>query len=122
MKKGGRPRLDPMTKRNRTIGVRVSQKELEDIEAKAREMGLPVGTWLRVAGQSRQLPRPPVPAVNRDLYAGLGRIGNVLNQVVRTSHRGRVKVDPTLLQEVLTVLHAVRLELLGLSTPGGVVK
>jgi hypothetical protein len=123
-KKGGRPRKPGDDVRASTIGVRVSAKEREALEVRAREMGMAPGTWLRTAALARQLPRPPVPVANRGAYADLGKLGGILNQLARQAHHGGpVTVDSELLQRVLKEVQRLRLELLGiaddLSTPRG---
>ena len=113
-RRGGRPPLaDRAAVRTRTVGVRVSAAELVELRARAAGAGVDVATWLRLAGLRRRPPPPPVPAINREVYAVLGRIGGLLNQVAAEAHRGRVIAPAALLEELRAQVAAVRLELLG---------
>ena len=87
--KGGRPKIDPAAVRRSTIGVRVSAAESATLRTRAAEMGLTPAQFLRHTALTRRLPRPPVPAVNRDEYAKLGRLAGNLNQLVRRANLGQ---------------------------------
>ena len=94
--KGGRPKIDPAAVRRSTIGVRVSAAEYATLRTRAAEMGLTPAQFLRHTALTRRLPRPPVPAVNRDEYAKLGRLAGNLNQLVRRANLGEnvILTDP----------------------------
>ncbi|MBQ0131621.1 MAG: plasmid mobilization relaxosome protein MobC [Comamonas sp.] len=93
-RKGGRPKAAPEALRASTIGVRVSAAEYEALRAKAAAMNMTPAQWLREAALTRRLPTPPVPAVNREQYAELARIGANLNQLAHSANIGlNVAVD-----------------------------
>jgi len=118
-RRGGRPPFaDRNAVRRRTVGVRVSPAELEELAGLAAAAGVDVATWLRLAGLRRRPPRPPVPEINRRLYAELGRVGGLLNQLAAEAHRGRVVALGVNLRELHALLQRVRLELLGTAPPG----
>jgi len=96
----------------------VSPAELEELAGLAAAAGVDVATWLRLAGLRRRPPRPPVPEINRRLYAELGRVGGLLNQLAAEAHRGRVVALGVNLRELHALLQRVRLELLGTAPPG----
>ena len=75
----GRPRGDPATVRDATIGVRVSASEYATLRAKAAQMHLSPAQLLREAALARCLPSPPVAAINREQYAELARLAANLN-------------------------------------------
>lgn len=109
----GRPQLDSQAVRNSFIRIRVSAAELAAIQEKANEMHMPISAWLRHAALSRQLPSRPVPAVNRETYAELGRIGNNINQLVKLTHQGLTPISTVPLQELEELLRKIKLEILG---------
>ena len=112
--KGGRPKIDPAAVRRSTIGVRVSAAEYDALRTKAEQMALTPAQFLRQAALTRRLPRPPVPAVNRDEYAKLGRLAGNLNQLVRRANQGQhvILTDP-LVKLLLAELNDLRRALLG---------
>lgn len=109
----GRPQLDSQAVRNSFIRIRVSAAELATIQEKANEMHMPVSSWLRHAALSRQLPLRPVPVVNREAYAELGKIGNNINQLVRLAHQGLAPLATGPLEELEALLRKIKLALLG---------
>lgn len=56
-----------------------------------------------------------VPAVNRQAYAELGRVGNNINQAVKLANRYGSELNARDFEELNALLHSVRLELLGVS-------
>ena len=113
--KGGRPKIDPAAVRRSTIGVRVSAAEYDALRTRAEQMGLTPAQFLRHAALTRRLPSPPVPAVNRDEYAKLGRLAGNLNQLVRRANLGQhvILTDP-LVKLLRAELNDLRQALLGL--------
>ena len=80
----GRPRLDDGTRRERTIGVRVSSAEFDQVHKKAVAAKLSVGKWTRLLWAGHVVRPVVVPgkfsvAERRELR----RIGLNLNQAVR---------------------------------------
>ncbi|WP_343606425.1 plasmid mobilization relaxosome protein MobC [Roseateles sp.] len=69
---------------------------------------------MRTLVLARRLPAT-VPAVNREAYAELGRVGNNVNQVAAAINRGLLDpLDRSVVTEVLAELASVRRALLGL--------
>ena len=95
----------------------MSPAELEELAGLAGAAGVDVATWLRLAGLRRRAPRAPVPAINRQLYADLARVGGLLNQLTAEAHRGRVVALGVNLRELHALLQQVRLELIGAAPP-----
>ena len=60
--------------------------------------------YVRRAAFLRRLPPRSVPEVNRETYVELARVGNNLNQLVRSIHEGSVQV---LLPEAATQLQDI---------------
>ena len=113
--RGGRPKNEPGTVRDVTIGVRVSRSEYDALKVKAAAMSVTPAQWLRHAALSRRLPSPPVPAINRDEYAELARLSANLNQLARAGNEGRnVIVDNELLADLAIEVNRLRLGLLGM--------
>ena len=113
-RKGGRPKGSPEALRASTIGVRVSAAEYEALRTKAAEMGMSPAQWLREAALTRRLPTPPVPAINREQYVELARIGANLNQLAHAANIGvNVAVDSHLLHRAFREIQALRRALLG---------
>jgi len=114
--KGGRPKGDPDSVKNLTIGVRVSPAEFETLEDKAKKMGMFPAQWLREAALTRRLPSPPVPAVNVEQYAELARLAANLNQLAKHANAGRmVTVNDDLLRSMTAEVQRLRQSLLGSS-------
>lgn len=109
----GRPKLDEQTVRHCTLRLRVNAAELAAIQEKANEMNMPVGSWLRHAALARQLPARPVPAINRDAYTALGKIGSNINQLARLAHQGKAPLATQPLEELEELLRKIKLSLLG---------
>lgn len=57
--RGGRPKNEPGTVRDVTIGVRVSPSEYVALKVKAEALSVTPAQWLRQAALSRRLPSPP---------------------------------------------------------------
>ena len=113
-RRGGRPALDQIDRRGRTIGVRVTPAELEQLRGRAADMGMTPAALLREAALSRRMPSPPVPAINRDEYASLARLAANLNQLAHAANSGQaVAVDAELLRNLTGEVARLRLALLG---------
>jgi hypothetical protein len=115
--RGGRPKIDPLTVRVSTIGVRVSNNEYATLKIKATAMNMTPAQWLREAALSRRLPSPPVPAINREQYAELARLSANLNQLSMLANSGQIiTVTDTLLQCLAGEVKQLRLTLIGAET------
>lgn len=113
--RGGRPKSEPGTVRNVTIGVRVSPSEYAAVKAKAGAMSVTPAQWMRQAALSRRLPSPPVPAINREEYADLARLAANLNQLARAGNEGRnVVINDSLIEGLRVEVNQLRLGLLGM--------
>lgn len=113
--RGGRPKNEPGTVRDVTIGVRVSRSEFDALKLKADAMSLTPAHWLRQAALSRRLPAPPVPAINRQEYADLARLSANLNQLARAGNEGRnVVINDSLVESLRAEVNQLRLALIGL--------
>lgn len=108
----GRPKIQSEAIR-RTVGVRLNAAEWDAVQRKADALGIRPTTLLRVAALSRVIPKPVVPAINRQLYAELARLAGNINQLTRAAHEGRVSIAPAMLQSVGALVRQLRLELLG---------
>lgn len=112
--RGGRPKNEPGTVRDVTIGVRVAPSEYVALKAKAEAMSVTPAQWLRQAALSRRLPSPPVPAINREEYANLARLAANLNQLAKAGNEGRnVVVNDGLMERLTAEVNRLRLGLLG---------
>ncbi|MEM8515479.1 hypothetical protein RCH14_004841 [Massilia sp. MP_M2] len=113
--RGGRPKNEPGTVRDMTIGVRVSRSEFEALKVKAEAMSVTPAQWLRQAALSRRLPAPPVPAINRGEYADLARLSANLNQLARAGNEGRnVVINDSLIENLRAEVNQLRLALIGM--------
>lgn len=113
--RGGRPKNEPGTVRDVTIGVRVSRSEFEALKVKADAMSVTPAHWLRQAALSRRLPAPPVPAINREEYADLARLSANLNQLARAGNEGRnVVISDSLVESLRAEVNQLRLALIGM--------
>ena len=112
--RGGRPKNEPGTVRDVTIGVRVSPSEYVALKVKAEALSVTPAQWLRQAALSRRLPSPLVPAINREEYANLARLAANLNQLAKAANEGRnVVVNDGLMQRLTAEVNRLRLSLLG---------
>lgn len=109
----GRASINPADIRGFIIGVRANHAELSEIQAKAKEMNLPVGRFLRQAALARVLPRRSVPELNRKAYGELARMGGNLNQMARAANQGNITLSAQFFFQLKGLLEEVRLALLG---------
>ncbi len=83
--------------RNKLLPVRLTERELVDIDARARKLGWTRSRWVRTTLLSGSPPVPETDAELRGLIAELLRlrfqlkqVGNNLNQLVRLIHSRQV--------------------------------
>lgn len=98
--------------RTSRISFRLTPEERALLEARAALSGLRLGPYVLAAALGRPLPRP-IPPINRELAANLGRIGGLLNQAVHAINAGLAPLAPrnllaNLRSEVLAVQAALR--------------
>lgn len=111
-----RPPLPDHERRTVNLTVRLTKGEAADLAARAAELGLAAGPFLREAALSRRLPLPPVPELNRAAWADLGKLAGNLNQLTHLAHLGQLgAVDPSILEELASRVQALRCDLLGLA-------
>lgn len=111
----GRPRLEAQTVRNVVLRLRVNAAELAAIAEKSNEMHMPLSRWLRHVALERRLTPCPVPAVNREMYAALGKIGQNINQLTKLAHQRAVPLATGPLEELEELLRKTKSVLLGVS-------
>ena len=113
--RGGRQKADPAALRGATIGVRVSADEYAILRDETAQMHMLPGRWLREAALKRQLPAPPVAAINRAQHVELARLSANLNQLTHLANAGRpVTIADALLQKLISEVAGLRLGLLGI--------
>ncbi len=111
------PKKSPSTVRNHSYPVRLSKIELEMLRNRALEAGIKASELVRRNALMRPLPKR-VSKVDLKTYIELGRIGNNLNQLtkgVNTALKYGVTppADKGELQELLELLHSIRLKIAG---------
>lgn len=115
-KKTGRPTLPSEDVRQYVIGVRVNLKERSLLASKARMLNLSLSQCLRELSIQKDIKRLVVPAVNRQAYAELSKLGSNLNQLLQLSYRlDKNAIPEQLISETLEAVTKVRCELLGLN-------
>jgi hypothetical protein len=91
----------------------------------AKEWSMPVSAYVRMVALSKQLPprrpaRPPVPAVNAELYVQFAGVANNLNQLARRMNTGGGE-EPTAIEvldtidALLPIVRRIQQELIGTS-------
>jgi hypothetical protein len=73
--------------------VSLSRSEHARLVERARLARRSLISFVRIAAISREMPEPPVPAVNLAAIGELNRIGNNLNQAVHLLHTGYLPSD-----------------------------
>lgn len=115
-KKTGRPTLPSEDVRQYVIGVRVNLKERTLLASKARMLNLSLSQCLRELAIQKDIKRLVVPAVNRQAYAELSKLGSNLNQLLQLSYRlDRNAIPEQLINETLEAVTKLRCDLLGLN-------
>lgn len=110
----GRPRHAPGTGRGVWLSFRVTQAELDAIEARAAAAGLDRSTYARRAALGARIVALRVPAIHLAAIGQLQRIGNNLNQAVKLVHEGRLSPEfAPALREVHRLLGELRRALRG---------
>ncbi len=106
MAKLGRKKLPEEQRRQHPITCRLTDNELDELEAK-KPQKMPNGEFIRFLALSQRLKIKKVPAVNQTLRGELGRIGNNINQIAWALNSGRdVQLD-----HVINVLIALQAKL-----------
>lgn len=76
-------KIDPATKLVPGPLVRFTQAELEELREAASHHGMSLSAFIRSLALSAKLPRQPLPKVDKDTYAELGKVGSNLNQLAK---------------------------------------
>lgn len=105
--------IDETERRKHRVGFRLTDEEYEKATARAKACGLRVGVWFREVALDR--PLKIVPPVNKEEWANLGRLGNILNQVLRARGRGDYAQDisPEIIHEIKNEIQRIRKVLMG---------
>jgi hypothetical protein len=111
---GGRPRLEDSDRRDRRIGVPVSEYENIVIDEKAKLKHFKKGAFLRHIGLGRQIHRP-VPAINYRAYRQLGRLAADFSYALVLIEAGKsIGIDRQLAERILdTIRHVEELLMRG---------
>lgn len=113
--RGGRPSLPPAELRDRKVNVAFSLGEHAQVLERALAFGMRPAAFLRETALSRRLPSAPVPAINRDRYVALARLSANFNQLAKHANAGdKVTINDALLQEMISEVGQLRLELVGI--------
>lgn len=105
---------------NKAITIRLTPSEHEQVQAKLGQLSM--SDYFRHAGLDLAIPqvRPrrsrSVPAVNRETYVELGRIGSNMNQLAKACNSAILagygcNIDPIQLRKLETVIQELRLQL-----------
>ena len=89
-----------MQKRDHIIKLRLSASELDVVKRKATETGHNLASYARHASLGANLTKEADRQALREAVAGLGRAGNLLNQVARKLNQGQV-LDPEHVNPIL---------------------
>ena len=85
-----RPRLGEKERRTRTVGVRVTEAEAEELQERAQAARLSVGAYLRRRGLGQRVRMAARRRLGAELLRELNRIGVNLNQMARAMNAGAV--------------------------------
>ena len=108
-----RPRKDKSAVRCNRVTVRFSDRELVALFAKVDRLKLSPAELLRRAALGQKVP-PSIPDINVQTYVELGRIGNNLNQFLKSFHLGQVTTPPAgLVEELAELIRRARREVRG---------
>ncbi len=115
-KKTGRPTLPSEDIRQYVIGVRVNLKERTLLARKAQMLNLSLSQCLRELSIKKNINHLVVPAINRQAYAELAKLGSNLNQLLQLSYRlDKNAIPEQLINETHEAVTKLRCDLLGLN-------
>ena len=83
-----RPRLGDEERRTRTVGVRVTESEAEELRERAQAARLSVGAYLRRRGLGQRVRVASERRLGAEELRELNRIGVNLNQMARAMNSG----------------------------------
>ncbi len=106
MGKYGRPKLSSDELRDRlSLNVRFNREERETVERKAREAGVTMTEWARLAAVEKSPPaRRVIPEINRTAWLELAHLAAMLNSAI-----GRFQTEDN--PEIILTFEALRQEL-----------
>jgi hypothetical protein len=111
----GRPRLNLNERRDKFVGVWLSDEEMADIALRATAMNMKVGPFLREVGLGSRL-TPPAPAINREAWRKLAGSLAVFNRLAgKRDQSSKVDYNEGLLLELRELLICLRLDLSGIN-------
>jgi antitoxin component of RelBE/YafQ-DinJ toxin-antitoxin module len=108
----------------KVIPVRLTASEHHEIQTKKGDLSQ--SEYIRRAALDEAIPQqhpsPPVPAINRQTYQALHRIGVNLNQQVKACHTAvkqgqALPIEPDQIQALADQINQVRSEVVGLEPP-----
>lgn len=96
------------------VAIRLNREERVLIEGLAAEAGLPPATFIRQAALGAVVPtRAEIPAVNREAYLELARVGSNLNQIAHHLNAGTATgVDESIVRRLAAVAKSLALQVL----------
>lgn len=96
------------------VAIRLNRGEQAHIERLASEAGLPPATFIRQAAMGSVVPaRVEIPAVNRETYLELARVGSNLNQIAHHLNAGTATgVDESVIRRLVAVAKSLALQVL----------
>jgi hypothetical protein len=115
MGKYGRPKLSDAERRTAlTLNVRLNAGEREIVERKAREAGVTMTEWARLAALEKSPPaRRVIPDINREAWLGLARLAATLNTALGRFRLGDKDELASLTEPLRGELAHVRNQLIG---------
>jgi hypothetical protein len=107
--KYGRPKRDPSQRRDAArINIRLNQEERLIVEEKARDAGIPVHEWARLAALECHPPaRPTIPEINHEAWHQTAKTLSTLKGAI-------YRYQPGADAELMALLESVKDELVGL--------
>lgn len=113
--RGGRPPLPDDQRRNHRVEFWLNDAEFADLSYLCEQSGMTKGEMVRALILKKPIQWMKTPAINRQAYAELGRIGSNVNQAAKLANRYGSEPDTKAFAELYALLHSVRLDLLGVS-------
>lgn len=111
----GRPKLSDDVRRTAlTLNVRLNAGEREIVERKAREAGVTMTEWARLAALEQSPPtRRMIPEINREAWLELARLAATLNTALRRFQTEDERELASTFASLRGVLAQVRNQLIG---------
>ena len=113
--KGGRPPLPDDERRNHRVEFWLNDAEFADLIYLCEQSGMSKGELVRSLIFKKPIRWMKIPAINRQAYAELGRIGANVNQLSRSANTYGYSDQAGELAELHQIIQQIRRELLGVS-------